>query len=97
MQKMISKYGFENIFTIEGVWWRPAFGVKKGVNKNYLNILRRNLVKNRILIGNSFNFCFSHTSNEIYKELITKIDKAFKITKLDKIRKRYYLGNNVRP
>ena len=64
IEKILKKNKLDHIFKIEGVWWRPAFGVKEGVNKTYLTVLRKNLIKNRILIGNSFNFCLSHTKKK---------------------------------
>ena len=79
IQKIIIKYGLQEIFNIKGVWWRPAFGLKEGINEEYLVILRKNLIKNKLLIGNSFNFCFSHTSPKIYKEILNKLKTLLKI------------------
>ena len=67
VNKMIIDLKLNTIFKIEGVWWRPAFGVYEGVDKQYLQILRKNLIKNKLLIGNSFNFCYAHTNIKIYK------------------------------
>ena len=91
---VLKKNDLDHIFQIEGVWWRPAFGVRKGINKNYLTILRKNLIKNKILIGNSFNFCFSHTNKKVYNEILKKLKKAIVETKntelpKQKLRKNY--------
>ncbi len=71
----------DHIFILKGVWWRPSFGVRKGINKKYLIALRRNLIINKLLIGNSFNFCFAHTDKKIYKKILFKIKNALKETK----------------
>ena len=82
INKLIYKNKLNNVFTLEGVWWRPSFGIKSGINKKYLIALRRNLIINKLLIGNSFNFCYAHTQKKIYKNILNKIDKALKKTKL---------------
>ena len=84
IKKIIFKYELSEILKIEGVWWRPAFGVLREEDRNYLTLLRKNLIKNKILIGNSFNFCFSHTEKKIYKNIINKVEKALKDTKENK-------------
>ena len=72
------------------MWWRPAFGVYEGVDKQYLQILRKNLIKNKLLIGNSFNFCYAHTNIKIYKEIMKKIKISLIKTKEQKILKKNY-------
>ena len=89
INKIILQNNLDKIFKIEGVWWRPAFGVLDGINKQYLQILRKNLVKNKILIGNSFNFCYSHIDKKIYLTLIRNIEKSLKDTMGVKELKRF--------
>ena len=97
IQKIIIKYGLQEIFNIKGVWWRPAFGLKEGINEEYLVNLRKNLIKNKLLIGNSFNFCFSHTSPKIYKEILNKIENALKNIKKIKLKRAQKKINYIRP
>ncbi len=97
IEQTISKYELDKILKVEGVWWRPAFGVFKEENRNYLTLLRKNLIKNKILIGNSFNFCFSHTDKKIYKNIMTKVEKALKETKENiKFNKKEKVSYSVR-
>mgnify|MGYP001182680026 CR=1 FL=1 len=81
INKLIYKNKLNNVFTLEGVWWRPSFGIKSGINKKYLIALRRNLIINKLLIGNSFNFCYAHTKKNLYENILFKINKALKDTK----------------
>ena len=97
LKEIIFLNNLQDIYNIEGVWWRPAFGVKKGVSKNKLNLLRKNLIKNGLLIGNSFNFCLSHTDEKIYREILKKIKKAILETKNEiKSNKKFKSYNSVR-
>ena len=97
INKIILKNNLHKIFKFEGVWWRPSFGVIDGINKNYLQVLRKNLVKNRILIGNSFNFCYSHLDKKIYSTLLKCIEKALKDTiKYKKPKKFKIIKSGVR-
>ena len=84
INKMITDLELNKIFKIEGVWWRPAFGVCEGANKQYLQILRKNLIKNKLLIGNSFNFCYAHTNIRVYKQILNKIKISLIKTKKEK-------------
>jgi glutamate-1-semialdehyde 2,1-aminomutase/spore coat polysaccharide biosynthesis protein SpsF len=94
INKIIYNLNLNKTFIIEGVWWRPAFGVHKGVNKKYLELLRKNLIKNKLLIGNSFNFCYAHTNTNIYKEIITRIETSLKMTSKTKIGLKNYIQKN---
>lgn len=88
INKILTELKLNKIFKIEGVWWRPAFGVYEGINKQYLQILRGNLIKNKLLIGNSFNFCYDHTNKKVYKEIIKKIKISLIKTKKEKVSQR---------
>ena len=89
INKIILKNNLGKIFKIGGVWWRPAFEVLEGVNRQYLQILRKNLVQNKILIGNSFNFCYSHIDKKVYLTLIKSIEKSLKDTMSTKELKKF--------
>tara|TARA_Y100000768_G_scaffold185530_1_gene138935 strand:- start:16281 stop:17531 length:1251 start_codon:yes stop_codon:yes gene_type:complete len=93
INKMIIELRLNKIFKIEGVWWRPAFGVCKGTDKQYLQILRKNLIKNKLLIGNSFNFCYEHTNIKVYREILKKTKMALIKTKEEKILKKIHTPN----
>tara|TARA_B100001057_G_scaffold452995_1_gene497438 strand:+ start:971 stop:2221 length:1251 start_codon:yes stop_codon:yes gene_type:complete len=94
IKKIIYKLNLNKTFVIEGVWWRPAFGVCKGVNKLYLEVLRKNLIKNKLLIGNSFNFCYAHTNINIYKQIITRIETSLRQTSNTKLGINNYVKKN---
>ncbi len=93
INKMIIELRLNKIFKIEGVWWRPAFGVCEGADKQYLQILRKNLIKNKLLIGNSFNFCYEHTNIKVYREILKKTKMALIKTKEEKILKKIHTPN----
>ncbi len=94
IKKIIYNLNLNKTFVIEGVWWRPAFGVCKGVNRLYLEVLRKNLIKNKLLIGNSFNFCYAHTNINTYKEIITRIEISLKQTSKTKLGINNYVKKN---
>jgi glutamate-1-semialdehyde 2,1-aminomutase len=94
IKKIIYNLNLNKTFVIEGVWWRPAFGVCKGVDKLYLEVLRKNLIKNKLLIGNSFNFCYAHTNINTYKEIITRIETSLKQTSKTKLGIYNYVKKN---
>ena len=94
IKKIIYKLNLNKTFVIEGVCWRPAFGVCKGVNRLYLEVLRKNLIKNKLLIGNSFNFCYAHTNINIYKQIITRIETSLRQTSNTKLGINNYVKKN---
>ena len=94
LKKIIDKHKLDNIFTIEGVWWRPALGVRPGISKKHLVVLRRNMIKNKILIGNNFNLCYAHTDKNIYKNVLKSINKALETTKLTKNLNKFTISKN---
>ncbi len=93
INKVIIELRLNKIFKIEGVWWRPAFGVCEGADKQYLQILRKNLIKNKLLIGNNFNFCYEHTNIKVYREILKKTKMALIKTKEEKILKKNHTTN----
>ncbi len=95
IRKIIIKLNLNKIFIIEGVWWRPAFGVCKGIDREYLQILRKNLIKNKLLIGNSFNFCYAHTNIKTHKQILKKVEKALKVTSKSKLNNKNNFQNNA--
>ena len=75
---ILLKHNMQDYISISNIEWWPQLIINSKLidDSLFISILRQEFLKNGLIIGSTFNLCYEHTNDKIYKETLSKFEKS---------------------
>ena len=78
INSILLKHNMQDYISISNIEWWPQLIINSNLidDSLFISILRQEFLKNGLIIGSTFNLCYEHTNDKIYKETLSKFEKS---------------------